>query len=251
MNADRAARVIGPGRAGLSLARALEKAGWRVEGVLGRSDDVAGAAAGVDLLVLAVPDAAVALVAAAVRPAGDACVVAHLAGALGLDVLAPHERRASIHPLRSLPTTTSDLAGAWFAVAGDPLAAAVVADLEGRVVAVADDDRVAYHAAAVMASNHLVALLGAVERVAASAGVPLDAFLDLVRGTVDNVAVLGPAAALTGPVARGDWETVRRHVEAIPADERPTYEALTDAATRLLPGAKARRDDPSRRKAGS
>jgi predicted short-subunit dehydrogenase-like oxidoreductase (DUF2520 family) len=178
-------------------------------------------------------------------------VVAHLAGALGLDVLEPHARRASIHPLRSLPTTTSDVAGAWFAVAGDPLAAEVVADLDGRFVDVADGDRVAYHAAAVMASNHLVALLGAVERVAATAGVPLDAFLDLVRGTVDNVAVLGPAAALTGPVARGDWETVRRHVEALPADERPTYEALSAAALQLLSGANAPHDDHPRRKADS
>jgi predicted short-subunit dehydrogenase-like oxidoreductase (DUF2520 family) len=192
----------------------------------------------------------VATVASAVAPAAG-CVVAHLAGALGLDVLEPHARRASIHPLRSLPTTTSDVAGAWFAVAGDPLAAEVVADLDGRFVDVADGDRVAYHAAAVMASNHLVALLGAVERVAATAGVPLDAFLDLVRGTVDNVAVLGPAAALTGPVARGDWETVRRHVEALPADERPTYEALSAAALQLLSGANAPHDDHPRRKADS
>jgi predicted short-subunit dehydrogenase-like oxidoreductase (DUF2520 family) len=228
-----AVRVIGPGRAGLSLARALDKAGWRVLEPLGRGDDLSDAAAGVDLLVIATPDQAVAAVAAAVRPV-PATVVAHLAGALGLDVLAPHERRASIHPLRSLPTTSSDLAGAWFAVAGDDLAATVVADLDGRVVEVADEARVAYHAAAVMASNHLVALLGAVERVARSAGVPLDAFLDLVRGTVDNVGVLGAAAALTGPVARGDWATVERHLAAVPVAERPTYEALTDAAARLV-----------------
>jgi len=193
--AAKAVRVIGPGRAGRSFARGLEKAGWRVAGVLGRDDDVTAAAEGVDLLVLAVPDGAVAAVAAAVRPV-PACVVAHLAGALGLDVLAPHERRASVHPLRSLPTPTSDLAGAWFAVAGDALAAEVVADLDGRVVAVDDAARTAYHAAAVIASNHLVALLGSVERVAATAGVPLDAFLDLVRGTVDNVELLGPAGAL-------------------------------------------------------
>lgn len=223
--AAKAVRVIGPGRAGRSFARGLEKAGWRVAGVLGREDDVASACDGVDLLVLAVPDGAVASVAAAVTPSST-CVVAHLAGALGLDVLAPHERRASIHPLRSLPTTTSDLSGAWFAVAGDPLAAEVVADLDGRVVAVDDAHRVAYHAAAVIASNHLVALLGSVERVAAEAGVPLDAFLDLVRGTVDNVELLGPAVALTGPVARGDWATVARHREAIPASELAAYDAL-------------------------
>ncbi len=231
--AARAVRVIGPGRAGLSFAAALEKAGWLVADVLGRNDDHAAAAEGVDLLLLAVPDGAIAGVAASVRPVAG-CVVAHCAGALGLDVLAPHLRRASFHPLRSLPTTTSDLWGAWFAVAGDELAGEVVADLDGRLVEVADADRTTYHAAAVMASNHLVALLGSVERVAAEAGVPLDAFLDLVRGTVDNVAVLGPRAALTGPVARGDWTTVARHLDAIPDPERASYEVLSEAAQRLL-----------------
>ena len=250
MVAAKAVRVIGPGRAGLSLARGLEKAGWRVLDVLGRGDDVRGACAGADLVVIATPDAAIAAVATAVEPV-EGCVVAHLAGALGLDVLAPHARRASVHPLRSLPTTSSDLSGAWFAVAGDALAGEVVADLDGRLVEVDDDARTAYHAAAVMASNHLVALLGAVERVAADAGVPLDAFLDLVRGTVDNVAVLGPEAALTGPVARGDWDTIARHLAAIPAADREIYQALTAAATTLLPGAAACHSPHSRRKAGS
>ena len=246
--AAKAVRVIGPGRAGRSLARGLEKAGWRVAGVLGRGDDVTAAAEGVDLLVVAVPDAAVASVATSVRPV-DGCVVAHLAGALGLDVLDPHRRRASIHPLRSLATTTSDLTGAWFAVAGDALAGEVVADLDGRLVEVDERARTAYHAAAVIASNHLVALLGSVERVAATAGVPLDAFLDLVRGTVDNVAALGPARALTGPVARGDWDTVARHRAAIPAAELAAYDALADAAARLLPGANACSGPRSRREA--
>jgi predicted short-subunit dehydrogenase-like oxidoreductase (DUF2520 family) len=186
----------------------------------------------VRLVVLAVPDSAIAEVAA-LLPVRDDVVVCHLAGALGLDVLAPHPRRASMHPLRSIPTTSTDLTGAWWAVAGDPLVRSVVEALDGRVVEVDDSARVAYHAAAVMASNHLVALLGAVERVAATAGVPLDAFLDLVRGTVDNVAALGPADALTGPVARGDWATVERHLAALPESERSLYDALT-AATRVL-----------------
>lgn len=250
MVAAKAVRVIGPGRAGCSLARGLEKAGWRVDALLGRGDDVVDAASGVDLLVIATPDASIASVASAVTP-DNGCVVAHLAGALGLDVLAPHARRASIHPLRSLPTTTTDLSGAWFAVAGDALAGEVVADLDGRLVEVDDAARTAYHAAAVMASNHLVALLGAVERVASTAGVPLDAFLDLVRGTVDNVAVLGPKRALTGPVARGDWETVARHVAALPADERATYEAMTAAATHLLSSASGTPGDRSCSNAGS
>jgi len=164
-------------------------------------------------------------------------VVAHLAGALGLDVLDGHERAAALHPLVSLPDAdigAERLAGgAWFAVAGDPLVRQVVDDLGGHAFAVADLDRTRYHAAAVIASNHLVALLGQVERVAPE-GVPLEAFLGLARGTIDNVAALGAAAALTGPVARGDWATVERHLAALPEDERPAYEAMVAEARRLI-----------------
>lgn len=228
-------RIIGPGRAGKAIGQALAGAGWDLAGFLGRGDDLASAATGVDLLVIATPDPVIAEVATAVRPA-SASVVAHLAGSLGLEVLEPHRRRAGIHPLVPLPNDASAatrLIGAWFAVAGDPLADRVVTDLGGRPLAVRDEDRVKYHAAAVIASNHLVALLGQVERIAADAGVPLEAYLDLVRATVDNVAALGPAGALTGPVARGDWETVARHLAALSPEERAAYKAMADQAGRL------------------
>lgn len=226
-------RTIGRGRAGASLVRALVAAGWTDAGALGRDDDVGPAASGVDLLVIATPDAAVAEVASSVAPVATTVIV-HLAGSLGLDVLAAHPRRAAVHPLRAIPTSDTPLAGAWFAVAGDPLARDVVAAVGGRAIDVPDGDRVAYHAAAVIASNHLAALLGQVERVAASAGVPLSAFLDLVRGTVDNVERLGPSGALTGPVARGDWDTVARHLAALDPSEREAYTALAHAAARLV-----------------
>ena len=154
-----------------------------------------GAAEGVDLLVIATPDAAIAEVAAAVGPVADT-VVAHLAGSLGLDVLAPHARRAAIHPLvaaarpddRRGPAAGRLVRGGRRpdGVAGGRRRSA------GRPSTVADDDRAAYHAAACIASNHLVALLGQVERVAATAGVPLAAYLDLARAAVDDVAALGP-----------------------------------------------------------
>ncbi|MFZ4518360.1 MAG: DUF2520 domain-containing protein [Microthrixaceae bacterium] len=233
----RAVRVVGSGRAGGSFAGALAVAGWPVE-VLDRAADHGGAAEGVDLLLLCVPDAAVAEVAGTVRP-GPA-VVAHCAGSLGLDVLAPHGRRASVHPLVALPTATvgaQRLRGAWFATAGDESSVAVVDDvvaaLAGRAVAVPDDARTEYHAAAVVASNHLVALLGQAGRIAGAAGVPLEAFLDLARASLDNVAALGPADALTGPVSRGDWDTVRRHVAALDPDERGAYLAMVGEAARL------------------
>ncbi|HEX2274192.1 MAG TPA: pantoate--beta-alanine ligase [Acidimicrobiales bacterium] len=232
-----AVRVIGPGRAGLSLARALEGVGWDVERPLGRHDELAGAAEGVDLLVIAVPDRAVEAVAAAVRPV-PTTVVAHLAGALGLDVLEPHRRRAAIHPLVPLPDPVTGAArlasGAWFAVAGDGLAGAVVEALGGRAVTVPDPHRVLHHAAAVIAANHLVALMGQVDRIAAVTGVPTEAYLGLSRAALADVEAVGPAAALTGPVARGDAATVRRHLAALDPSERPAYAALAAAAGRLV-----------------
>ena len=229
------ARIIGSGRAGGALAAALSAAGWRVDGPLGRDHDPRTATTGARLVLLAVPDGTVADVARSLAP-GDAAV-ARVAGSLGLDVLAPHERVASVHPLVSLPDAdigARRLAGAWFAVAGDPLASEVVAALGGRAVAVADEDRTTYHAAAAVAANHLVALLGQVERLAHRVGVPLEAYLDLARGALDNVAEVGPAAALTGPVARGDRATVARHLAAIPPEERAAYAMLADAAQRLV-----------------
>jgi predicted short-subunit dehydrogenase-like oxidoreductase (DUF2520 family) len=230
-------RVIGAGRAGGSLAAALGRAGWEVVGLLGRGDPVADALADVDLVVIATPDAAIAGVAAAVAP-DERGVVAHLAGSLGLDVLAPHRRRAALHPLVSLPDVEVGArrlaAGAWFAVAGDPIVQRAVADLGGRWFEVADGDRATYHAAAAVASNHLVALLGQVARLADGIDVPFEAYLELARASVDNVAALGPQAALTGPVARGDWDTVARHLAALPPDEREAYRALAAAARRLV-----------------
>jgi predicted short-subunit dehydrogenase-like oxidoreductase (DUF2520 family) len=226
-------RVIGPGRAGTAMSRALAAAGWTVAAPVRHGEDVRAAAQDVDLLLVATPDAAVAEVAGSVEPVATT-VVAHLAGSLGLDVLAAHERRASIHPIVSIPSADTDLSGAWFAVAGDDLAAKAVADLGGIAVDVDDEHRAAHHAAACIASNHLVALLGQVERVAATAGVPLDAYLALARQTLDNVESVGPHAALTGPVKRGDRATVERHRAALATDEVAAYDAMVELAERLV-----------------
>src|SRR5687768_12339428 len=121
-------RVIGTGRAGSSVEEALRRVGWGVRPALHHGDDLRSAAEGCDLLVLAVPDAAVAEVARHVGPS-TATVVAHLAGSLGPDVLGDHPRRAALHPVVALPdraTGADRLAGAWFAVAGDALALEVV-----------------------------------------------------------------------------------------------------------------------------
>jgi predicted short-subunit dehydrogenase-like oxidoreductase (DUF2520 family) len=233
-------RIIGPGRAGTSLAAALAAHGWDVVGFLGHHDDLTDAAHGVDILVIATPDDAVAPTAAAVAPVAGTTVL-HLSGSLGLDALAPHPRRAALHPLVPLPNATVGAArlasGVTFAVSGEPVARLLALSLGGRVVEVADEDRAAYHAAACIAANHVVALLGQVERVAASAGLDLEAFLPLTRAAVDDVAALGPRRALTGPAVRGDWDTLSRHLDALPARERAGYQAGAALATRLAESA--------------
>lgn len=229
-------RLIGPGRAGRSLAGALGDVGCEVRGLLGRHDDVSAAAEGVDLLVLATPDAALGAVSGAVRPV-EHTVVLHMSGALGLDVLAPHRRRAALHPLAPLPSPEVGRvrlrSGITFAVAGDPLARQLAVVLGGRVMEVDDTQRAAYHAAACIASNHLVALLGQVERVACDAGLELDPFVGLARAALVDVAELGPAAALTGPAARGDEGTIARHRAVLDPEELPGYDAGVALARRL------------------
>ncbi|MDE3085853.1 MAG: pantoate--beta-alanine ligase [Acidobacteriota bacterium] len=229
-------RLIGPGRAGRAMAAALADAGCDVRGLLGRGEDVTGAAEGVDVLLLCTPDRALAEVAASVRPAAGT-VVAHLSGASGLGVLAPHPRRASLHPLAPIPSAEVGRvrlrSGVTFAVAGDPVARELVALLGGRAVEVDDAERTAYHAAACVASNHLVALMGQVERIAASTGLGLDPFLGLARSALADVADLGPARALTGPAARRDEETLDRHRAVVGPEERPLYDAGVALARRL------------------
>lgn len=232
----RRVRIVGRGRAGGSLGAALGAAGWGVAPLLGRDGDPTHAARDVDLVVIATPDRVIEDVARAIEPV-ESTVVAHLSGSLGLDVLWPHVRRGAVHPLVSLPDAevgARRLKGAWFGVAGDPLVHEVVDALSGQMFTVPDGHRASYHAAACIAANHLVALMGQVQRVASEVGVPLDAYLDLARAALDNVALMGPAAALTGPVARGDEATVRRHLAALPPGERAAYEAMADAARRLL-----------------
>ena len=116
-------RVIGPGRAGRSLARALAECEWTVAGVLGRGDDVRAAARGVDVLVIATPDGAVADVAAVVEPI-DSMLVLHMSGSLTLDPVSHHPRYGSLHPLASLPDPETGMAALLdncpVAVAGDP-----------------------------------------------------------------------------------------------------------------------------------
>jgi predicted short-subunit dehydrogenase-like oxidoreductase (DUF2520 family) len=260
----RAFALVGPGRAGTAIALALAARGWRAVAVAGRSGDAAstrdvaarlrapavdvtqagrGDGGPADVVIVATPDAAIADAATALAPSlRSGALVVHLSGASTLHELdgvllaRPDVEIGSLHPLQSLPSPdvgARRLAGSWCAVDGAPTVERLAVSLGMRPFRVDPADRVGYHAAACIASNHLVALLGQVERLAATTGVPFEAFVPLVRATVENVADLGPREALTGPVARGDDETVARHLDALPAGERAAYAALVTEARRL------------------
>lgn len=252
--------LVGPGRAGTALAAALTARDVQVTAVAGRSPDAAStrnaaamlhapavpvdvAGRGADLVIVATPDDAIESVASAVAVSLEpGSLVIHLSGARGLDALAPivatrHDVHiGALHPLQTLPSAdvgAARLAGSWAAVAGPTRVDDVARFLDLHPLRVSDERRAVYHAAACIAANHLVALLAQVQRVASEAGVPLEAFEPLVRASVDNVFALGPAAALTGPVTRGDVGTVADHLDALPEQEHDAYRALADAARRL------------------
>ncbi|WP_349426214.1 DUF2520 domain-containing protein [Microbacterium sp. LWS13-1.2] len=229
--------IVGDGRVGRSMAAALRAAGAEVRGPLGRGDTADGA----DLVLLAVPDAEIAAAAAVIVPGP---LMGHFSGASTLEPLAPHEA-FSIHPLTTVAGAAASFDGVPAAVAGSTpradAAARALADALGMApFEVADADRAAYHAAASIASNFLVTLEWFAEDLAATAGVPRHAFAPLVRATVENWHA-GGASALTGPIARGDDETVARQREAV-RERMPEQAELFDAlvtATRQLAAAHA------------
>jgi len=223
--------IVGAGRAGTSFARALVSVGHDVQVV--HHDDVSIIGA-TSLVILCVPDDAIASVAASIARRENR-VVAHVAGSRNLDVLAPHRRVGSLHPLTALPSGSGAerLIGATYCVAGDDLVREVALSLAGRVITLRDDQRTIYHAAAVVASNHLVTLMAQVRTLAESIGLSLEDYLALAEQTLRDVARLGPDDALTGPASRGDMATIDAHLAAIPESERSTYVALASAAFEL------------------
>jgi predicted short-subunit dehydrogenase-like oxidoreductase (DUF2520 family) len=224
--------VVGTGRAGTSFSLALRRVGHDVQLL---SHDELTSMHRPDLILLCVPDDTLADVAARIA-ISDQYVVAHVAGSRTLDVLAPHRRVGSMHPLMALPDGedgANRLVGATYCVAGDELVRSVAVSLGGRIISLADSQRTVYHAAAVVASNHLVALMGQVRTLAESIGLTLEDFLPLANQSLRDVATLGPDAALTGPASRGDMATIDAHLAALPEHERATYVALANAAFEL------------------
>jgi predicted short-subunit dehydrogenase-like oxidoreductase (DUF2520 family) len=216
-------RVVGKGRAGGAIAARLAERGLSV--VAGRE-----ALADAELVLLAVPDAAIPEVAQRM-PIGP--WVAHVSGATPLSALSPHDRRFSVHPLQTLSRERGpeQLDGAWAAVTAETdeafAAGRWLAETLGlRPFPLADADKPLYHAGAAMASNFLVTLYRAAARLLEQTDAPPEALVPLMTRTIEN------GFALTGPIARGDWTTVEAHLRALEArapDLVPLYRALAEA----------------------
>jgi predicted short-subunit dehydrogenase-like oxidoreductase (DUF2520 family) len=238
--------IVGAGRVGTALARALREAGVGVEGPVGRGERPLGC----DAIVLCVPDAEISAAAEVVTAAAP--LVGHTSGATPLSALAHAGVPAfGLHPLQSFAHPGVRFEGAGAAVAGStPEALAFATGLAERLgmtpFEIDDDGRAAYHAAASVASNFLVTLQAAAEAVAAGAGLDRDdarrLLMPLVRQTVENVAELGPEAALTGPVARGDEATVEAQRAAVERAAPELLELFDELVrrTRALAGQEAR-----------
>ena len=203
--------VIGSGRVGAAVSARLGQSGLD----LGSADP--------ELVLLCVPDDAIASVAAGIA-AGP--WVAHVSGATPLAALAPHERRFSVHPLQTFTKARGpeQLDGAWAAVTAESDDARAVgtwlAETLGlRPFPLDDSDRTLYHAGAVFASNYLVTLQRAAALLFEDAGAPPEALEPLMRRVIEN------GFELTGPISRGDWRTVDAHRAAI-RTEQPDLEHL-------------------------
>src|SRR6266513_3358741 len=214
--------VIGRGRVGSAVAARLEERGVALW------DD------GAELVLLCVPDAAIRDVARDLVPGPG--WISHVSGGTPLAALDPHQRRFGLHPLQTFTRARGpeQLDGAWAAVTAESEEARVagfwLAETLGlKPVELADDVRLLYHAGAAIASNYLVTLHAVASELFRAAGAPPEALVPLMRRTIDN------GFELTGPIERGDWETVAAHRHAIRASApelEPLYDVLAEATAK-------------------
>lgn len=252
MNTPRFIAIIGPGRLGNGLARALDGSGWNVV-VLGRNvqKDWSDHLRDRPLVVVAVPDDAITEVASALaegRAVGKDHVVLHTSGARDKGALKALGGIAgalgSFAPVQTVAdpaTAAARLRGSYAVLEGDLPAVAAGRELAARLgmhgVELSAESKVAYHAGAVMVANLGVALEAIAERVARQHGVPGEVakriYLPLWHGMIANIEAMGAGPSLTGPVRRGDVETVVRHLGVLRGGEREAYLALSREALRL------------------
>jgi predicted short-subunit dehydrogenase-like oxidoreductase (DUF2520 family) len=223
--------VVGAGRVGTIMATALADAGYQLVGVATRDRPLSPAELAADLLLIAVPDDALAPLVASLASAGAfhrGQLVAHTSGAHGVAVLAPAvalgARPLALHPAMTFAGGPADLdrlrKGISFGLTGPqdvrPVAEALVRDLGGSPEWIPEERRGLYHAALAHGANHLVTLVNdAMDQLReAGVGQPERVLDPLLHAALDNTLRFGDAA-LTGPVSRGDTGTVRRHVQTL------------------------------------
>jgi predicted short-subunit dehydrogenase-like oxidoreductase (DUF2520 family) len=262
--------IIGAGRLGTALAIALEARGYRIRSLVARRRESARKAAAhldakpatlaarqirqiplSDLVLISTPDDQIANVARKLGSlnAGHKPVVLHTSGALSSEILAPLRARGwstgSIHPLISVTDPQAPIAGAFWCVEGDPravrLAKTIVRDLGGTSFSINSAEKPLYHAAAVMTSGHVTALFDVALEMLVACGLTRKTARQILQpllvSTVNNLETQDPAAALTGSFARGDVETIKRHLAALKdhklADALELYCKLGQRSTKL------------------
>ncbi|TQJ18303.1 Rossmann-like and DUF2520 domain-containing protein [Kribbella jejuensis] len=249
--------LIGAGRAGSAVGAALAAAGHPLVGVTARSDASLARGArllpGVpvlsadevtsraDVVLVAVPDDLIQQVAQTL-PLTDAQYVVHLSGAHGLAPLAGLDATpVALHPAMTFPGGPVSLEGVMFTATGPgtarDLVERLVKALGAQVQWVADDQRTAYHAGLVHGANHLTTLVTQAVAVLREAGVtdPVATLRPLLAATLDNTLRSGHHA-LTGPIARGDVDTVAAHLAVLRGSTRSTYAELARATVELADG---------------
>jgi predicted short-subunit dehydrogenase-like oxidoreductase (DUF2520 family) len=243
--------IVGVGRLGTALAKRLAGAGYDITTVISRKVRSGAAKVNADLIWICVPDSEIAQVTAkfgaSTRPGR---IAFHSSGALTSDVLAPLRRKgahiASVHPLMTFVRgSVPDLAGVSFAIEGDRtavrVARSIVHDLGATPTHVRKRDKVAYHAFATMICPLLVSLLVSSEKAARKAGISTREarrrMMPIIRQTLANYEKLGPAGAFSGPIVRGDSETILKHLAAMRGlrTVKCAYAALAQAALEFLP----------------
>lgn len=239
------------GRLGTALAKRLADAGYDITQVISRKVRPRVGKVNADLIWFCVPDSEIAQVAARFADSTWSGRIAfHSSGALTSDVLASLRRKgahlASVHPLMTFVRgSVPDLAGVSFAIEGDKtavrVAQSIVYDLGATSARVRKRDKVAYHAFATMICPLLVSLLVSSEKAAGKAGISTGEarrrMMPIIRQTLANYEKLGPAGAFSGPIVRGDSETIRKHLAAMQGLQtvKCAYAALAQAALEFLP----------------
>lgn len=219
--------IIGPGRLGNALRTALFKAGYQIGQIYGKTDSLTEFN---DITFITTPDSEIRKVASSIASSGKELmgkVFVHCSGAFASSILEELKAKgagtACFHPLMAVSPETESFKGIYFDIEGEESVLPLLEELAGKIgaksIRVSPKEKELLHVSAVMASNYLVTLADLSLRISASENIPertlLDAFLPLMSSSLENLGKLSPTEALTGPIARGDIQTVQEHIKLL------------------------------------